>query len=136
MPLTARRPTQQLVDLVGTLGVAPVLLGSAQLIEGLIADVEKAALLEIRRDDAPAAPKIAIKAVSEHVLKGADGIGLLGELGLGLLGEIYNGQTERVENTLGEDIVKEAGGSGLFGGGIESPAQQTDFDEVVEVAGL
>ena len=64
--------------------VCPDVLGRADIVERLIADLQQAALLEVGRGDAPAPAQVAVEPVGQHISQGPPGLGGRGEAHVGI----------------------------------------------------
>jgi hypothetical protein len=117
-------------------GALPGGLVGDEVGEGLVADVEETALLEVREGDAPASLQVAVDAVAEDVAEGALGVGLREKPHVRVAGVGRERQAERLEDPLGQLVVLDSRGAGVDDGPVEPGAEDTDLDEVVEVARL
>ncbi len=117
--------------------VRPDVLGRADVVERLVADLEQAALLEVGGGDAPAPAQVAIEPVSQHVSQGTLGLGGRGEAHLGIACVELDRQVRahRRPFAASTSCVMPAGSS-CSRGRVQGRAQQADLDEVVEVARL
>ena len=118
------------------MALAPVFLARAQVVQRLVANLEEAALLQVRRHDPPPAPEVAVQPVSKHVPQGAPGLFLGGVAHQGVVVVRLFGQIQRFEDALCDDIV----GESVLVRSVRRPKQgaseERNLDEVVEVPGL
>src|ERR1017187_3363109 len=75
---------------------------------GAIVDLQEAALLQVRRRDAPAAAKVVIQAVADDVAKCLFRLELRLELQVGVFRVACKRQCDGIKNLLREDLVAEA----------------------------
>ena len=75
-------------------------LGVADIIERLIADLQQLALLKVRRRDAPAPVQVAIEPIGQHVSQGTPGFSGRGEANLGITRVKLNRQVQGVKDLL------------------------------------
>ena len=117
-------------------GLVPDVLRGAELIERLVLEAEKTALLEVGRGDAPAAEKIAIEAECEGLAEDQLDVLLLGEARVGMRRELGERQAKRVEHSLRDASELEPHRPGEAEGAHEPRTDEADLNEVVEVTRL
>ena len=119
-----------------SVALLPALLVGAELHQREIADAQQPALLKIRRCEAPASLQVAIEPIAKDVAERLACFIRRVKLEVWIARVEAKGQAERIEDTLGEHLMREPFGSRSEAGAIERRTKLPDFDKVVEMAGL
>ena len=122
----------------GRVGRCPEVFGLAHFVEHRVADLQQAALLQVRGGHAPAPAQVAVEAVAKYLSQGLLGIaqGLEAHLRVWLPGVQLNRQVQGRRHPLAQLVVPQPFRPGGRHRAVEGGAQLPDLHEVVEVAGL
>src|SRR5258706_6256459 len=113
----------------------PRLLVGTHILQREILHVQQPHLLEIGRGNAPSALEVTVEPVTEHIAQGTFCLPARLELDVWIAGVLLQWQSQCVENLLREGVVGQPHGS-VAHSAIESAAQHTNLDKVVEMASL
>src|ERR1700691_1949059 len=98
----------------------------AQFVEGQVLDFEKSTLFEVGRSNAPPTPEVVVQPITDYVAEGQFGLNLRLVLEVRIFRKTCERKRQRIEDLLGEDVMRKACRTGVLTGFVERSAEKTD----------